>query len=127
MRPCSPPRASIKRESDPLAEFFDDAVEQDEKGGSWCGRAVQTLRARRLLGATAYVELETHGEDHSGIRSPDDSEAFVQFEDPVRRHDGNVFHQRLRDDLAVEGIRMMSRQIKEAQCMLRRVGQDPQS
>jgi hypothetical protein len=62
-----------------------------------------------LLVRVFKAEVDTDGEDRSGIRSPDDSEALVQSECLIRCHDGNVFHQCLRDDLAVEGIRMMSR------------------
>ena len=40
----------------------------------------------------------------SWIRSPDNPEAFVQVEGFVRRHDWDVLHKGLRNDLAVEGI-----------------------
>ena len=58
----------------------------------------------------------------SCIQSPDDLEAFVKVEGFVRRHDRNVFHEGLGDDLAVEGIGMMCGQIEEAEGMLCRVG-----
>ena len=65
------------------------------------------------------------GERRSRIHSPDDPEAFVELEGFVRRHDRHVFHEGLRDDLAVEGIRMMYGQIEQAEGMFSGVRQDP--
>jgi hypothetical protein len=63
----------------------------------------------------------------SRIPSPDDLEAFVQVERVVRRHNRDVFHEGLRDDLAVEGIGMMRGQIEQPEGMLFRIRLDPQS
>ena len=45
--------------------------------------------------------------------SPYDLETFVKGEGFVRCHDRDVLHERLRDDLAVEGIGVMCRQIEQ--------------
>ena len=60
-------------------------------------------------------------------QSPYNLEAFVKVEGFVRRHDRDVFHEGLRDDLAVEGIGMMCGQLEQPEGMLCRVWQDPQS
>jgi hypothetical protein len=58
-------------------------------------------------------------------RSPDDLEAAVKVEALVRGHDRHIFHERLRDQLAVERVGMMCGQIEQADGMFRRVRQDP--
>ena len=42
--------------------------------------------------------------------SPDDPQSFIKAEFLVRRYDRDAFRQRLRDNLAVEGIAVMKRQ-----------------
>jgi hypothetical protein len=54
---------------------------------------------------------------------PDDLKFLIQTELIVGRNYRDLFAQSLCDDLAVEGIRMMKRQIKQAKRMPDRVGQ----
>src|SRR5881628_1446989 len=61
------------------------------------------------------------------MQSPYDLEACVKVEGFVGCHDRDVFHEGLRDDLAIEGIGMMCGQIEQAEGMLCRVRQDPQT
>ena len=53
---------------------------------------------------------------------PNNFEAFVEGEFFIASDDGDFFIQRLRDDLAVEGIGMVKRQIVEAKRVIHRVG-----
>jgi hypothetical protein len=60
-------------------------------------------------------------------QSPHHLKAFVKTEGFVRCNDWDVFHEGLRDDLAVEGITVMCGQIEKPEGMFCRVRQDPQS
>ena len=57
------------------------------------------------------------------FRSPNDFDAFVEAEFLVGRHYGNIFTQRLSDELAVEWVGMMRRHFEEAKGVIRGVGQ----
>jgi hypothetical protein len=57
------------------------------------------------------------------VELPDDLKFLIQTELFVARNYRDLFAQSLSDDLAVEGIRMMKRQIKQAKRIPDRVGQ----
>jgi hypothetical protein len=52
---------------------------------------------------------------------PNDLEVLVKVEGFVRCHDWDVFHEGLRDDLAIEWIGMVCREIEQPEGMLWRI------
>jgi hypothetical protein len=57
------------------------------------------------------------------FRSPNDFDAFVETEFLVRSHYGDIFTQRLSDELAVEWVCMVQGHFEETKGMIRGVGQ----
>lgn len=57
-------------------------------------------------------------------RSPDHLNSFVQPECFIGSQHGNAFDNRLRNDLAIEGVGMVQRQIKQLRGVVRRPGKD---
>src|SRR5437667_7085204 len=73
----------------------------------------RTLSKHRKQATAVRTAKRVARRDCVDSASPYHLEAFVKTEGFVRCDDGDVFHQGLRDDLAVEGISMMRGQIEK--------------
>src|SRR2546429_9795990 len=84
---------------------------------SFAGQSAPSVHQNRELPTVAFRQPIHHG-------SPHNPEPLVKAEFLIRSHNRDLFAQGLGNDLAVERVAMVQRQIEQMQRMISRVGQN---